>query len=36
MMKPFTTLSKRGQMGRLKRMAEVALPAFGVAAARIV
>ncbi len=35
-MKPFTTLTKRGQIGRLKRMAQAALPAFGVEAARVV
>jgi Ser/Thr protein kinase RdoA (MazF antagonist) len=35
-MKPFTTLTKRGQVARLKRMAEAALPAFGVEAARVV
>lgn len=36
MMTPFATLSKRGQIGRLQRMAVAALPAFGLAPARMV
>jgi Ser/Thr protein kinase RdoA (MazF antagonist) len=33
--KPFATLSSRGQIARLARMADLALPAFGVRAARL-
>jgi Ser/Thr protein kinase RdoA (MazF antagonist) len=35
-MTPFATLSKRGQIGRLQRMAVAVLPAFGLAPVRMV
>jgi Ser/Thr protein kinase RdoA (MazF antagonist) len=35
-MKPFADLSRRGQIARLARMADLALPAFGVRAVRLV
>jgi Ser/Thr protein kinase RdoA (MazF antagonist) len=35
-MQPFERLSKRGQVARLQRMGEAALPAFGVTATRLV